>query len=118
MVLVARDIRRRVIGVCSAYKSFVKRLNNHVYVYRTLVIPGFRRTGIAISMLQTTRDFFNAQYQNRIDTEAIGLMFILENPDLGAILKQAVWPRTGFVFLGYNNKMQQVRISYFDKAMI
>ncbi len=117
-ILLARDIRRKVIGVATVFNTFVQRLNNHVYVYRTLVAPPFRKIGVAISMLQTARDFLNDRYREGIDRTCIGLMFILENPELGKQFKQAIWPRTGFIFLGYNRKRQQVRIFYFDGAVI
>jgi len=117
-VFIARNLKQNVIGVCTVYKSFNKRLNNYVYNFRTLITPDSRHMGIAIDLLKKTRDFFNHRFKEKTDTDCIGLMFTIENPEIAATFKQAVWPRTGFIFLGYNKKGQQIRIFYFDNANI
>lgn len=118
LVLIARNLQQNVIGVCTAYKTFARGLNNYVYMYRTMVNADYRRSGMAIDMLETTRDFFNERFRSGIDAECVGLMFVLENPELGAAIRRAVCPRTGFIFMGFNRKGQQVRLFYFDDARI
>lgn len=118
VVLIARDLTRAVIGVCTAYKSFVKFLNNYVYIYRTMVANESRYLGVGMELLVTSRDFFNQRFKDAVDTECIGIMFTLENQKIASAFKEAVWPRTGFVFVGYNQKGQQTRIFYFDGARI
>ncbi len=48
----------------------------------------------------------------------IGILFNLENERIGAVFREAIWPRTKFIFMGYNNRDQQIRAYFFDGAKI
>jgi hypothetical protein len=117
-VFIARGLDRRVIGVSTAVRSFVRRLNSHVYLYRTMTGTDARYLGVGMDLLVSSRNFFNERFRNGTDTGCIGLMFVLENQEIAASYRQAVWPRTGFIFLGYDKRGRQVRIFYFDNACI
>ncbi|HKI47973.1 MAG TPA: GNAT family N-acetyltransferase [Desulfobacteria bacterium] len=118
VVFVVRNLSRKIVGVCTAKKIFSERLNNHVYFYRTMIDPGYRRHGLAIDLLIKTRDFLEGQFKQEVERESIGILLTLENEDLNRTFRKAVWPRTGFIFIGYNRNGHQVRIYYFEGAEI
>ncbi|PIE69980.1 MAG: hypothetical protein CSA22_10385 [Deltaproteobacteria bacterium] len=118
VVFIVRDHRRQIVGVCSVYRQFVRRLTSQMLMFRTLIDKPFRRSGIGLELLKKTRDFFNARFIDGTDTDCIGLMVILENRQLNAVVRRAVCPRTGFIFIGLNDRGQQMRVFYFDNAKI
>lgn len=118
VVFVVRNHRREIVAVNTALKVFFKRFNNSFYFYRTMTGPGFREVGIAIELLMRTRDFFEELYHAEQTKSCIGILFNLENEFLAARFKEAIWPRTKFIFMGNNPQGQQVRVYYFEGAEI
>jgi len=118
VVLVVRNLVRQIVGLCTAKKMFSERLNNFIYFYRTMIDPDYRRYGLALDLLIKTRDFLETQFTKGIEKEAIGILLTLENKDINATFRKAIWPRTGFVFIGFNRNGHQVRAYYFKGAEI
>jgi len=118
VVFVARNLVRKIVGVCTAKAIFFERLNNFLYFYRTMIDPEYRRRGLAIDLLIKTRDVLETQFTNGTDQKSVGMLLTIENEDINATLRKAVWPRTGFVFIGFNRNGHQVRVYYFKDAEI
>jgi hypothetical protein len=118
VVFVARNLVREIVGLCTAKKIFSERLNNFVYFYRTMIDSGNRRYGLALDLLIKTRDFLETRFTEGIERESIGIIMTIENEDINATFRKAVWPRTGFVFIGFNRRGHQVRVCYFKDAEI
>lgn len=118
VVFVARNLVRKIVGLCTAKKIFSERLNNFVYFYRTMVDSGSRRYGLALELLIKTRDFLETRFTNGIERESIGILLTIENEDINATFCKAVWPRTGFAFIGFNRRGHQARVYYFNCAEI
>jgi hypothetical protein len=118
VVFVVRNLARQIVGLCTAKKIFSEQLNNFVYFYRTMIDPDYRRYGLALDLLIKTRDLLETQFTKEMERETIGILLTVENEDINATFRKAVWPRTGFVFVGFNRNGHQVRVSYFKDAEI
>ncbi len=118
VVFIVRDLVRQIVGLCTAKKMFSERLNNFVYFYRTMIDPSYQRSGLAFDLLIKTRDFLETRFTQGIERESIGILLTVENEDINATFRKAIWPRTGFVFIGFNRNGHQVRVYYFKDAEI
>ena len=118
VVFVVRNLQREIIALNTAVKVFARRFKNDFYYYRTMTDPKFREVGIGIDLLIRTRDFFERLHKEEKSESCIGILLNLENEMLAARFREAVWPRTKFIFMGYNPKGQQVRVYYFEGAVI
>ncbi len=113
VVFVVRSLGRKIVGICTAKEIFSERLNNFVYFYRTMIAPEHRRSGLAVDLLIKTRDFLEARFVEGIEEKAIGILLTMENEEMNATFRQALCPKTGFVFMGFNRNRHQVRVYYF-----
>jgi len=118
VVLIAKNLKKDIIAVCSVQRIFIENMNNYFYYFRTMVDPMYRRLGIAVRFTLETRNFFNQLFIDEKDRSCIGMYIVAESELLNLNIRQAVWPRTGFVFVGFNKKGQQMRVYYFQDAEI
>jgi predicted GNAT family acetyltransferase len=116
VVFVVRSLGRKIVGICTAKEIFSKRLNNFVYFYRTMIDPDHRKIGLAMDLLMKTRDFLEARFVEGTEEKAIGILLTMENEEMNATFRQAVCPKTGFIFMGFNRNGHQVRVYYFRGA--
>jgi len=118
VVFIVRNEREEIVALCTAVKTFVSRFKNDFYLYRTMTDATYREQGVAMDLLIRTRDFFEKRFKEEKIKTCIGILFNLENERLGAVFREAIRPRTKFIFMGYNNRDQQIRAYYFDGAEI
>ncbi len=118
VALIARDHEGQVIGVSSAYEQLNPQLNNYFYYVRAFVSPTARRSSLATDMLCTLKELFEGRFRDGQNTRAIGLFMELENKQVQQTRNQAIWPTTGFVFIGTNARGDHQRVSYFADARI
>jgi uncharacterized protein (DUF488 family) len=115
---VGRDQSGKIAGVGTVYPQFNKQLENSFYYYRSFVAPDHRSNQLATSLLNFTRENMNEAFVKGVNTRCIGMLVEVENEMLKNYWNQAVWPYTGFVYIGKNNRGDHVRINYFDGARI
>jgi hypothetical protein len=90
--LVARDLDTNIVGLNTVYKQNSRQLDNYFYYYRTYVSPRARKLQMTAEMLLEARDYFEARYVDKTDTEAIGMFLEVENELIKKKLNQAIWP--------------------------
>ncbi|MFP4445449.1 MAG: hypothetical protein ACLFPD_04290 [Desulfosudaceae bacterium] len=113
-----RDSTGRIVGVGTVYPRFNKHLENSFYVYRTFVAPDHRRELLAVNLLKFTRDRLEKEFVSGKNTRCVGMMVVVTNDQLKKYRNQAVWPHTGFVYIGKNSRGDHVRVYYFKGARI
>lgn len=118
VVMVARDSFDEVVGVCTAYPRQNSQIRQVFYHYRTFVAAAHRKGSIAYRLVLAARDYFNGRFTQGHDPHIIGMIIEVENEGLRNKFDIAVWPTTGFVFIGYNHRGDHVRVYYFDEARI
>ena len=107
-----------IVAVSTVYRQFNQRLGHPFYYFRCYVTEAHRRQLLAAQLLVKIRDKFNARFLAGEDPKAIGMIVEVENQALNERHRKAVWDHSGFTFIGYNRRSQQVRVFYFDGARI
>jgi hypothetical protein len=116
--LLARDPDKNIVGINTVYKQYNQQLENFFYYYRTYVTPKARKLQMTGEMILEARDYFEARYLDKTDTEAIGMFLEVENEAIKKKLNMAVWPVSNFVYIGKNQRGDHLRVYYFKNALI
>lgn len=108
----------QVIGVTTAAMVRMKRLaNNLFYNYRVLVHPKFRIPGLVDKLGVLTIAHFERLFAKG-ETSCIGMITLIENEAYKSNRREAIWPSTGFVYIGDSSAGHPIRVRYFDKAKV
>ncbi|MFZ5562526.1 MAG: hypothetical protein ACOZBW_00625 [Thermodesulfobacteriota bacterium] len=105
-------------GLGTVYEKYNPQLENSFYYYRSFVAPEHRRSLLATNILLHTRDFLENAFIKKDLTKCIGMFMEVENEALQKLRNQAVWPYSGFVYIGKNEKGYHLRVYYFKGALI
>jgi hypothetical protein len=116
--LVAVADGSEVVGVSSTFLERRPRLGVELWNYRTFVASGYRHSSLAAQLLFGNLELLERRFVSGEDTRAQGLLFELENEDVMRGLNVAVWPQTGYTFIGENTRGSHVRVRYFPGAKI
>jgi hypothetical protein len=107
-----------VVGVSSVFLEQKPRLRVNLWNYRTFVAAGYRHSSLAAQLLFGNLELLERRFVSGEDTRAQGLLFELENEDVMRGLNVAVWPRTGYTFIGENTRGSHVRVRWFEGARV
>lgn len=116
LVAVADD--SELVGVSSAFIEQKPRLRMDLWNYRTFVASGYRHSSVAARLLFGNLELLERRFVSGEDTRAQGILFELENEDVMRGLNAAVWPQTGYTFIGENTRGSHVRIRWFEGARV
>jgi hypothetical protein len=109
---------RQIVAVSTVYEQFNQQLGHPFYYFRCFVDEAHRRASLALHLLVAARQELNARFVAGENPRVLGMVLEVQNAAITQELTQAVWPRTGFVYIGRNARGDQVRIAYFDGARI
>lgn len=108
----------QLIGVSSAARVIINQIENKPFFnFRIMVNPELGIPGLLEKLGVTTIDWLEDQFLQG-KTDCIGVVTLVENPEYKKHRRQAVWPATGFVFVGKSAKGHHVRVRYFKGALI
>ena len=117
VALVAQNEEGEIIGVSTIFKQFHPPVGLYFWFFRAFVGTKYRRSGIVLDFLKASQKELGIRFNQGYESDVLGILIKIQNPDLMKGLYQAVLPRTGFVFIGKEEGCH-VRISYFDNARI
>jgi hypothetical protein len=117
LLLVAIDARGALAGVATAYLERNQQLRATLWHYRTFVPAAHRKSNVAATMAVAARDHLSERFVTGEDRRAIGVLFTVESPILQQHVPQAIWPQTGFVFVGEDARGAHVRVHWFPGAL-
>lgn len=118
IVFIVIDNENELRAVCTSYLAAIDDLHGEYYHFRCLVDPEFRQSQLAGDLLNSTFDLLE-EATSKASQESIKGMYIeVENKHLLTNKNEAVWPKTGFVFIGMTPKGTHRRVRYFQGARI
>jgi hypothetical protein len=117
IVFVVKNKFGMVVGISSASKIYVKQLRNFFYIYRCLITPDYRIPGLDAKLTVLTRDLLESVHELDGTERAIGVMTLVQNPKLKE-RNLAIWPASGFVYIGNSKEGKHIRVYYFKGAKI
>lgn len=106
-----------VVGLSTIYLAHNPQLRMDLWYYRTYVHPDHRESDLAFLLIHTTLEHLERRFSSGEDTRAAGMMFELQNELLKRSRNEAVWPTTGFAFIGENARGDHCRVRYFPGAL-
>src|SRR5688500_2211342 len=118
LVFVVKNKRGDVVGLSTAFKSYIKQLRNHFFVFRLLLIPEYRVAGLTSKLLVLTRDFLESIHASANPDTPIGLITLVENEELKQHRNEAIWPASRMVYIGNSKEGHHIRVYYFEGARI
>ena len=118
VMFIVRHPEGGIAGVSTVFRRLHRELDNTFYFFRCFVAEEHRQYNLGVVLLVAARDFLNERYVAGSDTSAIGMMVEVENERLRRIRNQAVWPLSGFVYIGKNPRGDHLRVYYFHGARI
>ncbi len=118
LVFVVKTVSGEVVGMSTAFKSYVKQLRNHFFAFRLMLVPSYRIPGLTSKLLVSTRDFLESVQSADDNERAIGLITLVENEALKEKRNEAIWPASGMVYIGNSNEGHHIRVYYFKGAHI
>jgi transposase InsO family protein len=117
LLLVATAPDGQLAGIATTYLKRHDQLRGELWHYRTLVAQAHRQTHLALAMALRARHHLVRRFTSGEDQRGLGIIFEIENEILKRFEPKAVWPRTGFVFIGENARGAHVRVYYFPGAL-
>jgi hypothetical protein len=117
LVYVVRNEENKIIGISTAFKAYIKQLKSHFYVYRCLITPGYGIPGMDAKLTVMSRDFLESIHEQDQPDKAIGLITLIHNPKLKE-RNLAIWPASGFAYIGNSKEGKHIRVYYFKGARI
>jgi GNAT superfamily N-acetyltransferase len=116
VVLVARAGSGDLAGVSSAFLKRQAQLRMDLWHGRVFVAAAHRRGDLASLLILRLKELLRDAFVTGRETRAAGMCFEVENPILKGHLDLAVWRRSGFTFIGENERGDHVRVLYFPGA--
>ena len=107
-----------IVGISSVYVQVNQQLGHPLYYFRCFVEERHRRASLAFHLLLAFRQELNTRFVKGETPQIIGMVIEVQNEALQQFRTEAVWPRSGFVYIGRNGRGDPVRVSYFDGARI
>ena len=118
IILLARHRQAGIIGIATAVKTFVSRLQNNLYTYRCFVVPDFRTPGLETLMIVKAKEILAQQAHQDGDKPCVGIVVVVQNELLKRHWRQAVWPGSEMLYIGDSPEGHHVRVGYFKGAKI
>jgi hypothetical protein len=117
---VVRTSKGEVVGVSTAYKAFIKQLNNFLYAYRCFIAADHRVPGLTSTLLVRTRDYLEEIHQSDGPEKerCVGVITLVENDRIMQHRREAIWPASKMVYIGNSPKGKHIRVYYFKGARI
>lgn len=109
----------KIVGLTSSDVVRFRQLNDNIFfLFRMVVLPEFRVPGIESKLIVTSRDILEAYAEKQTMNKCVGMLTFVENPQLIAKRREAVWPASKMVFIGNDKAGRQIRVYYFKGATI
>ncbi|MCR6495112.1 hypothetical protein LJB71_01840 [Thermomonas sp. S9] len=118
LVCIARDKMGALCGVGTAVLKVLPRLRQPTYYYRQFFAPQLRGRGHILGFFRRCKQVLHDYNAGLKQPESLGLLLEIENPKIASAYKRAVEPGFDVVFIGYSPRGLQLRVSYFDDAVL
>jgi hypothetical protein len=118
VVCVVRDKVGALCGVVTAAVKVLPRLRQPMYYYRMFFARTLRGQQQFLPTFQRAKQILQ-DYNAKLDKpESLGLLLELENEKLGKAYPHACEPDFDAIFIGYSPRGLQLRVSYFENAIL
>jgi hypothetical protein len=107
-----------IVGVSTVELSTLPQLGCRFGFFRCLVAPEYRQQHIARRLAVYSRDLLSSWSRENPAEHVLGLATAVESPDLAEFGKLPVWSASGLTLIGYTEAGAQLRVVWFDHAVL
>jgi hypothetical protein len=120
VVFAVTNASGEVVGVSTAYKTYIEQLKHFLYGFRCFLDPAYRIPGLTTKILVNTRDWLEHIHTSdgAEHERCIGVITMMENERLMKHRTEAILPGSGMVYIGNSPQGKHLRVYYFKKALI
>lgn len=120
VMVVRSSSDNKIVGVSTAMQVVFKQLNNNLfYLFRCIILPGYRHPGLTSKIIVETRDTLEAYSKTSQSADGcIGMLTFVENPRIQQFRREAIWPASHMAYIGMDKKGRHIRVYYFRNAKI
>ena len=117
-VCVARDGNGALCGVATAVVKALPRLRQPTYYYRQFFAKALRGQHQELAFFQFAKRVLQDYNAALPKAESLGILLEIENAKIAAAYRRAHEPGFEATFIGYSPRGLQLRVSYFDAAVL
>ena len=117
-VCIARDDAGALCGVATAVVKVLPRLRQPMYFYRQFFARALRGRRQELAFFLFAKRVLQDHNAALPRAESLGILLEIENPKIAAAYRRAHEPGFDAVFIGYSPRGLQLRVSYFDDAVL
>lgn len=118
VVCIARDEAGALCGVGTAVVKVLPRLRQPMYYYRQFFAKALRGQHQELAFYQRCKQALQAYNAGLKTPESLGILLEIENAKIAAAYRRAIEPGFDAVFIGYSPRGLQLRVSYFENAVL
>ena len=117
-VCIARDEAGALCGVGTAMVKVLPRLRQPMYYYRQFFAKALRGQHQELAFYQRCKQVLQDYNAGLKTPESLGILLEIENAKIAAAYRRAHEPGFEATFIGYSPRGLQLRVSWFDDAML
>ncbi len=118
-LVVRNENEKRIVGLTTVDLIKFKQLNNNnFYMYRSIILPGYRHPGLASKIIVETRDLLETYNKTVPANPCIGMITFVENPRIQQFRREAIWGASKMAYIGMDKQGRHIRVYYFKGATI
>ncbi|RZA22393.1 MAG: hypothetical protein EOP93_00195 [Lysobacteraceae bacterium] len=117
-ISIARDEAGVLCGVATAAVKVLPRLRQPMYYYRQYFATALRGQRQELPFFQHAKQVLQDYNAARDAPESLGLLIEIENGKIASAYRRAHEPGFEATFIGYSPRGLQLRVSYFDNAVL
>lgn len=106
-----------LVGVSTAALQRSPQLRADVWYFRAYVSADHRMSNVAVQLLVRGHDVLEERFVAGDDRRAVGTLIDVQHEGLKRSQPHAVWPQSGFMFIGENQRGDHVRVRYYPGAL-
>ena len=117
-VCIARDDSGALCGVGTAVVKVMPRLRQPMYYYRQFFATALRGRRMEQSFFLRAKRILQDYNASRDTPESLGILLEVENAKIATAYRRAYEPAFDATFIGYSPRGLQLRVSYFQDAIL
>lgn len=117
-VCIARDAERSICGVATAVVKVLPRLRQPMYYYRQFFARTLRGKRQELPFYLEAKRILQDHNASLPAPESLGILLELENSKIASAYRRAHEPGFEATFIGYSPRGLQLRVSYFEDAVL
>jgi GNAT superfamily N-acetyltransferase len=107
-----------LVAAATAFVREIEFLRARFAMLRVSVAPDYRRHAVSRRMSGLAREVLEKWSFDHPEAEVMGMATVVQNADIAAKPRGAIWRSSGLVLVGYTDAGEQVRVAWFDHARV